>query len=134
MYTPEKEDLLQRHIEFMELARKQAQTDNTPKSYRFGTILAKKRKVLSFGVNRPYETHTRSEHYRFSSIHAELDCIIGVPEKDIRGATMYVFRLSRGGKPGISKPCKHCEELLRRAGIRDVYYLDRNAKIKRMVL
>lgn len=131
---PKNQDLLQRHIELMDLARKQAKTDNTIKSYRFGTILAKKRKVISMGVNRPYETHTRSKHYRFSSIHAELDCLIGVPEKDIQGATMYVFRLSRGGKPGISKPCQHCEKLLRLAGIRDVYYLDRETNIKRLVL
>lgn len=126
--------MLNRHIEFMRLAKKQATSDNTPKSYRFGTILAKKRKIINMGVNRPYETHTRSRGYRFDSIHAEVDCLLGISDKDIQGATMYVFRLSRGGKPGISKPCPRCEQILRDAGIRDVYYLDREANIQRLVL
>jgi deoxycytidylate deaminase len=126
--------MLLRHIEFMNLAEKQAKTDNTSKSYRFGTILANKRKLISMGVNRPYHTHTKSIGYRFDSIHAEVDCLLGVDSEKVKGATMYIFRLSRGGKPGISKPCQRCEQILRDSGVKDVYYLDRNAEIRRMRL
>lgn len=128
------QEILQRHLDFMELAKNLAWKGTRDKTYRFGTILVKRRKVLSVGINRPKDSHTMSKHYRFHSVHAEVDCLIGVPQNKIPGTTMYVYRFSRGGKPGISKPCELCEEILRDYGVRDVYYLDRNAQIQRMVL
>jgi len=118
----------------MDLANKLSFKDATPKSYKFGVVLAKKHQIISIGVNKPYHTHSKSAGYRFGSVHAEIDALIGVAPENIRGSTIYVFRNSRAGKPGISKPCHRCEQILRECGVKEVFYLNRVAEIKRMVL
>jgi deoxycytidylate deaminase len=55
-----------------------------------------------------------------TSLHAELACL--VEGKNVKGSSIYVYRETKNGKPGLSKPCEHCMSFLREAGIQFVYY------------
>jgi tRNA(Arg) A34 adenosine deaminase TadA len=52
------------------------------------------------------------------SCHAEARAI----RKADVGATLFVARVTRDGEWAISKPCKHCQALIRNRGIKKVYY------------
>lgn len=54
------------------------------------------------------------------SIHAEIDALSRVTNP--RGATIYVARTNRVGKPMLSKPCAACAEALEAAGISKIVY------------
>ena len=89
-------------------------------------LIANKRRIISVGVNQT-KTHPKTTN-RYNCLHAEIDAIIGVAEKDLRGATMYVARAGGTNRETahMSRPCGHCETAILRAGIRHVYYTINN--------
>lgn len=90
--------------------------------HKIGAVVVKKGKDVGRGVNNPFKTHPQSTN-PFKTVHAELDAILSVVDKnDLIGATIYVYRQHKNGQPACSKPCPHCEELIRRSGIRRVCY------------
>lgn len=60
--------------------------------------------------------------------HAETICLKKAEKRfnNIIGADLYVMRFRKNGSIGCSKPCSHCQEAIRTAGIRRVYYTDAN--------
>jgi|TARA_R110002126_G_scaffold220439_4_gene365863 deoxycytidylate deaminase len=92
--------------------------------YRHSAVIVKGGRVLSVGRNRN-KTHpdsvslnTDGELY-CRSIHAEMDAISRVKNKDIlRGAIIYVARKSRTGLPGMSCPCKMCQGQINKYGLK----------------
>lgn len=59
-------------------------------------------------------------HY---STHAEVAALKAMPEGiNLKNATMYVARISKGGNAAMSAPCVECQEALKKAGIRKVCY------------
>jgi tRNA(Arg) A34 adenosine deaminase TadA len=57
-------------------------------------------------------------HLPTPSGHAEARAI----RKADVGCVLYVARVTRDGQWAMSKPCKHCQALIRNRGIRKVYY------------
>ena len=91
--------------------------------HRHAAIIVKSGRVLSMGRNRN-KTHPDSVLYEdgekiLKTIHAELDAISKVKNKEqLRGATIYVARLGRSGHPGMSCPCKMCQQLINKYGFK----------------
>lgn len=84
---------------------------------RLGAVIAKKKPVaVGFNVQK---THTDFDTY---SIHAEQKAVLNAGNIDLRGASIYVYRETKGGHPALSFPCEHCYELLKSRGIRKVYF------------
>ena len=87
--------------------------------HRHAAVIVKSGRVLSVGRNRN-KTHPDSVLYEggekiLKTIHAELDAISRVKNKEqLKGATIYVARLGRNGHPGMSCPCKMCQQLIDR--------------------
>lgn len=95
--------------------------------FRLGAVLVKKGRVLSFGVNDMKKSHPRQSKYIknkefFLGLHAELHAIIGVSARDLDESTLFVGRVLKNGVPALAKPCQACENLLREAGVREVYF------------
>lgn len=99
---------------------------------KVGAALFKGKSLLSLGWNSE-KTHPQSTT-RYHKHHAEFDCLIGTRKDDVVGATLFVVRVTRKGSVGISKPCEHCEKVIRAAGIRKVYYLDVEGNVTLMRL
>jgi deoxycytidylate deaminase len=120
----------------MEVARSIALQGETRK-YRMSALLVQNKKIVSTGVNKPGKTHTISQGTKYNTLHAEMDCIIGVPRDTLANASLYVFRHSWTNErnfSAISKPCQHCESIIKHAGIREVFYINRAGQIERMRL
>lgn len=105
---------------FVELAKRAAR-NSTHHNFRVGAVIVRKNQVLSFGHNKPTQTHPRSRN-AWRRIHAELDAILGVPLEVLRGADAYIVRITHTGLLAMSRPCIDCVNLLREVGIRKMYY------------
>jgi deoxycytidylate deaminase len=110
---------------YLEMATRLAESnDNYPK-WPLGAVCVKGGSVLSFGQSKlrtdPKVCDMDASHHKFSlSIHAEDDAIrrCGNP----KGATLFVSRVGRNGAIGMAKPCKKCQRLIRKSGIKRVIY------------
>ena len=91
--------------------------------HRHAAVIVKAGRVLAIGRNRN-KTHPDSVLYAdgeriLKTIHAELDAISRVKNKEqLKGATIYVARLGRNGHPGMSCPCKMCQQLINKYGLK----------------
>ena len=106
---------------FVELAKKAARCSTH--QFRVGAVVTHRNQVISFGYNKPTKTHPKSRN-RWGRIHAELDAILGVPLDVLRGANVYVVRLTRSGLLATSRPCVDCLAYLRDVGIRKMFFVD----------
>ena len=95
-------------------------------------VLMKRGKILAEATNA-YGSRSCGSGYSERSIHAERNVVKKLGNiKDIRGAEMYVTRISRSrGEDGIckvasSKPCHGCsvflDKCIKEYGLKNVYY------------
>ena len=93
--------------------------------FPIAAILYKGSVPISVGVNK-YKSHPRqiNHHTRNvgTSLHAELDCILGVDSDELRGSVLYVVRRLYGGKTGMARPCISCMDIIETVGIKRVVY------------
>lgn len=106
---------------FFELARTVSEKSEHPQ-HKIGAVVVQKNRAVSIGFNQ-LKTHSKSLH-EWKSIHAEFHAILGVPKRDLEGATIYVYREHKTGQPAMSRPCPSCLKTLRLAGIKKVCYTD----------
>jgi cytidine deaminase len=107
-----------KHTLFVEIAFKAAL--NSSIEFRHGCVVITEDGEISIGWN----TET-SQSRRFSvkrTIHAEEAAMRRIPRSRLRGAKVYVVRVSRNREMSFSKPCKACECRLKKARVKVVYY------------
>jgi deoxycytidylate deaminase len=85
-----------------------------------GAVIARGKKILGIGFNNPFKTHPDS-NTPYQYIHAELSAIIN-SRTNLEGASLYIHRSGQNERPLMSRPCDHCMELLRKAGITKIFY------------
>lgn len=94
---------------------------------RVGACLVKRKRIISIGKNKPYKTHPMTiKHREFGTVHAELDCMIGINRDIIDGSTIYLYRETSDKKLAMSKPCPMCENELITNGVKKVFYTTKN--------
>lgn len=57
----------------------------------------------------------------FHDVHAEIDLL---NKSDVVPDRIYVVRFLKDGTPTMAKPCVHCQNFLRHAGVKVVRYTD----------
>ena len=57
-----------------------------------------------------------------SMLHAECDALLRCHKAAVDGAEVIVARVRPSGKPGLARPCNTCESILKRSGVRRVFY------------
>lgn len=109
-------------INYMEIA--EVVSSRSPMTFNMGAVLVdRKGNVVSSGFNS-YRTHpkygTQKTPYRY--MHAEGSCIYNAVKKGKKteGCSIFVFRKNWR----LARPCAHCMELIREAGIQNIYYTD----------
>lgn len=98
-------------------------------AHKLGCVIAKSGRVLATGFNR-LRTHPES-CTRWQTLHAETAALIGVHRHCVEGATLYVVRLTKGGKLASSYPCEGCWRMIHKMGIRAVVYIGEDGKAYR---
>lgn len=92
--------------------------------HKIGAVVVNNGKVLSQGFNK-MKTDPNSPH-PYKSCHAEFVAIKALPKKDLKNATIYVFRQQRDGQYANAKPCMSCRKLIEASGIKKIIYTDTN--------
>ncbi len=95
----------------------------SPSRIKLGCVVVKKGRVVSFGWNDMARTHPKAKTYG-NFLHSELHALIGLSQKESKGADVYVYRETRNGVLAQSRPCPICYAALRQAGIRNVCFTD----------
>ena len=88
-------------------------------------LIYKGSRHISVGVNRTRGHPLQINPYtgrRGRSTHAELDAILGVPTRDLEGATIYVARKLKNGERGTARPCKSCMTVILASGIKRMVF------------
>jgi deoxycytidylate deaminase len=103
-----------------------AVASNSVEPNRHGAVIVRKSVPISTGWNKN-KTHPAAVNYYSRCIHAELAAIIALNRVDLTGTHIYVARIMRSkGEPlGLSRPCKQCMTMIHDAGIKRLYYTDR---------
>jgi len=91
--------------------------------HRHACLIVKKREIIAEGFNKKSDMFEQ-----IYSIHAEMDAISKLASRS-KGYTndcdMYVYRIGTdlcSNPTKLSKPCKRCEDAIRKVGIKRVYY------------
>ena len=100
------------------------------------SFLLLRNKIISFGWNKSLKTHPLSKkyNYRFECIHAEFDAIRNCPYPPaiLSRCRLVVLRIRSNGKLGLSKPCQHCQKVLRDFGVGAVVYSTNDGLFKEL--
>lgn len=127
--------MLKRDKRFFEVAEAIAKTSNYNR-IKIGAVIVLKHKIISVGCNncKSHPLQKKYDVYReFNDdnlrhcIHAEISSIINANyDYDLTNATMYIFRRDRNGKLALARPCKACLALIRKTGIKKIFYTINN--------
>lgn len=104
--------------------------------YKIGACLMRGSRVISGGFNQ-IKTHPitrRFENHYITGLHAEMHACVGVNEKNLKGADIYVIRARRDNTIGLAKPCSICQCFLRELGIRRVYFSNNDGSFSNIKL
>jgi deoxycytidylate deaminase len=104
---------------FLNLAVKQALISPCPT--RHGAVLVKNGHVISVGVNILKNDPAYVTVVSALSVHAE-DSVLKANRGSAAGAVLYVARVNCHGGPAMSRPCKSCQKLLSRYGVKKVIW------------
>ena len=85
---------------------------------RLGAVVVHKGKIVGKGYNKVLGTGT----LRVDGLHAEIEAINNSPAMCRQDATVYVCRINKKDEIVMSKPCHGCETVLRKLGIKYVWY------------
>lgn len=103
--------------------RQEALKESFRSQYKFplGAIVVRRGKIVGRGCN--YVCYVGGRPWR-NGTHAELAAMNDTQAVDREGATIYVARWRKSMTMGCAKPCATCQTILRKKGIKDVWYSD----------
>lgn len=122
--------MTKRQMSFFKIAKNVSQLSDFPK-IKIGAIVVHKHKIISSGYNSKNKCHRlqaqlnkkRFEDPSCGSIHAELAALLPLLHKrDLKGASIYTYREYSNGQLAISRPCKSCMSIIKKLGIKKIYY------------
>lgn len=85
---------------------------------KIGAVIVQKNKIVGKGFNISYSTGNPHG----DGIHAEISAINHTTAKFRKNSTIVVGRLNKKGELAMSKPCHACETVLKKLGIKKVWY------------
>lgn len=115
---------------FFRIARNVSRMSNFPGA-KIGAVVVNKHRIISSGYNSKDKCHrlqVELNKKRFNepskgAVHAELDALLPLINKvDLSNATMYIYREYKDGTIAMCRPCKSCMSIIRRCGIKKIYY------------
>jgi deoxycytidylate deaminase len=97
--------------------------------YHLAAILTRRRNIVRIGTNsdktHPIATRRYATGKPAYTLHAEMDCLRYAKPGDV----LTVIRFLANGEPTMSKPCEHCQRLIKSKGIAIVHYSGRDGKM-----
>ena len=114
----------------LKLAIEEAEKSNC-RRYYIGAVVSKSGAILGSGHNakRAHSIHKKYQIWA-GSLHAEQAAVLGLDWSKLKGASILVVRITKGGNFSLARPCPTCFGLLNHIGIKKLFYTDRNGQIQ----
>lgn len=117
------ENLSRQESRYLELALNLAKSSPVAR-YKHGAIIVKGGSVVSTGINKIRNHPDVLDDPKLiktnAHVHAEIDAIRKV--SNLKGAKIFIARITGGGKAGLSRPCNYCYDAIVRSGISKIVY------------
>lgn len=123
-----------KHVSRMAKVIRNCQKSEFPQ-YRMSAMLVKSGRVMSVGLNKPSIAEIKDARYDLGrAIHAELDAILKAARQGIStdGCSIWVAGVTKSDNLVHSAPCSICEQVIREAGIKDIFYHGKDGSIVRV--
>lgn len=103
---------------------------------RIGAVVTEGKRIISTGYNstktsplqHKYNIYRNFEEYDTSTPkqHAEIDALSHLIGKPIEWnkVSIFTYRERKNGQKGCSRPCVACMALIKKLGIKQIYYID----------
>ena len=105
---------------------------NNNHRFHVGAALFRRKSLVTIGANtsktHPSFKRTYKNGQSCYAIHAEMNILRQAKPGDV----IFVMRWSAEGELTMAHPCEHCQELIRKAGIKRVVYSDWDGNFKDM--
>ena len=103
--------------------RQEALKESFKSSYKFslGAVIVRRGKIVGRGCN--YVCYQGGRKY-LNGTHAEIAALNDTQAYERTGSTVYVARWRKSQTLGCAKPCGMCQSILRKKGIKTVWYSD----------
>ncbi len=118
-------------LRFLKVAKAISETSTYPR-VKIGACVVKKSKVVSVGCNSLKSHPVQLKYNKFlpysvnvPRLHAEIDALVKCHE-DVKGGTIYIFRMGRDGVTRLCKPCESCRNFIIDKRIRRIVWTDTN--------
>lgn len=102
-------------------------------SFKHGAILFNGKHIISKGYNKPVISAKP-----FHSIHAEMAAIKDAKSKikysKFDTLSMIVVRINKSGNLCFSKPCSHCQNIMKNCGVQKCFFSTNTGDINYMYL
>lgn len=99
--------------------------------YRHFCFITKGKKIYTIGTNSTV-THPKSNTY-YKAKHAEFDAFTRFknkyPAARVDNKNILVIRVNGHGQLRMSKPCKHCMDVIMKNNVDRVFYSDENGEL-----
>lgn len=99
---------------------------------KVGCVIVMKHRIISSGHNSKTRCHAiqaKLDKERLGCecvglVHAEIDALLPLLKRkdDFSRASIYVYRERKDGSLGLSRPCGSCMRLIKKLGIKNIYY------------
>jgi tRNA(Arg) A34 adenosine deaminase TadA len=107
----------------LDQAHTEAEKSDSEAPSRHGAVLFNGAHIISAGHNSDrFVSWTHHFGIFYRSMHAELGCLHGVSDSQIKGADLLVCRINKAGVFRLSKPCQKCLDIMATKGVRKCYY------------
>lgn len=99
---------------------------------KIGCVVVRGHRIISSGHNSQHKTHafqTKIDKEFFGCecagyLHAETDALLPLirNKSDLSNVSIYVYRKMGNGNMGMARPCPRCMKMIKKCGIKTIYY------------
>lgn len=100
---------------FFDIALKTAKKSNY--KVPMGAVFVNQSKVVGQGCNIVFSIGKFND-----GMHAEISALNKTTAKYRKNAIVFVGRTTKDGKLAIAKPCSKCEKILKKVGVKRIWY------------
>jgi len=84
---------------------------------RMGAVVVNSKRIVGKGYNKVHSTGLLLD-----GKHAELEALYNTKAKNREGSVVYVCRITKLGELALAKPCPACQTVMKKMGVKYVWY------------
>jgi pyrimidine deaminase RibD-like protein len=110
---------------FRALASAKEEAKKSKCNYMVGAVVKRKHRTITrrHNTDKSHTVISESRHAKkYTRMHAEVRAVLATDRDILTRSTVYVARVTRHGTDALARPCLLCQEIMREAGVKKVYY------------